>query len=132
MLRACHEVLRAGGRLVGYVIHMPADASPEEAARASRLGPAEIAAEASPAELAREAGFEVHEVRDVTAAFAHTCEALLEARMELEAELRKEEGDDVFEKEREDKALMLQGIQEGLLRRALIVAVARRGRTAER
>jgi hypothetical protein len=41
----------------------------------------------------------------------------------LEDALRAEEGDERYEEEQQDKRGMLQGIDEGLLRRSLIVAV---------
>ena len=59
--------------------------------------------------------------QDVTAAFRQTCVAFLDARRALETELRAEEGDAFFEEELAKKETMLPGIDEGLLKRALIV-----------
>lgn len=81
-----------------------------------------MVAEATPVPLHEAAGFRVIVDRDVTAPFRATCEAILEARRDLETELRGEEGDATFEEEQENKALMLKGISEGLLRRSLIVS----------
>jgi len=72
--------------------------------------------------LLRETGFRVIVDEEVTEDFQTTCEAILRARRELEEELRGAERDDVFEEELEKKALTLQGISEGLLRRSLLVA----------
>ncbi len=73
-------------------------------------------------DLLRETGFRVIVDEDVTDDFQATCVAILQARRDLEDELRGEEGDVVFEEELETKALTLQGISEDLLRRSLLVA----------
>ena len=65
-------------------------------------------------------------VRDATggsAGFRATCEAIIRARTELEDALRVEEGHEVHEEEQQEKRSMLEGIDEGLLLRSLIVAV---------
>jgi len=59
---------------------------------------------------------------DVTDAFRATCAALVAARRDLEDELRADEGDDFYEEERRKKNAMLQGIDEGILCRSLVVA----------
>ncbi len=122
MLRACYEVLRPGGRIAGYVIYAPPGLSEAQRIRASELGPSEVLAESPIGNLHREAGFRVIVDEEVTEDFQTTCEAILRARRDLEEELRGAEGDDVFEEELEKKALTLQGISEGLLRRSLLVA----------
>jgi len=122
VLRACYEILRPGGRIAGYAIHVPPGLSEAQARRAAELGPSEVLAESPIGDLLREAGFRVIVDEDVTEDFQATCEAILRARRDLEEELRGEEGDVVFEEELEKKALTLQGISEDLLRRSLLVA----------
>ncbi len=122
MLRACYEVLRPDGRIAGYAIHAPPGLSEPQRRRASKLGPGEVLAESPIGNLLREAGFRVIVDEDVTDDFQATCVAILQARRELEEELRGAEGDVVFEEELEKKSLLLQGISEGLLRRSLSVA----------
>lgn len=76
-------------------------------------------------DLFGQAGFRVTLEEDVTEDFRVTCEAIVRARRELEAELRGEEGDAVFEDELEKKMSTLQGASEGLLQRSLLVASKR-------
>jgi hypothetical protein len=109
--------------MAGYLIHTPARLGSAAAARADRLGPSNTAGPGSPDELARATGFDVIEYEDVTAAFRLTCLAFLEARRQLEAELRAEEGDAFFEEELAKKERMLAGIDEGLIQRARIVTM---------
>ena len=73
--------------------------------------------------LARQIGFTIVAYEDVTAAFRDTCVAFLDARRALETELRAEEGDAFYEEELAKKETMLTGIDEGLLKRALIVTI---------
>ncbi len=116
-------MLKQGGRIAGFVIHTPTELTPAQEDRAAELGPSDVTASASPAALAREAGFAVTFVDDVTDQFRSTCDDLLRARVRLEDELRAEEGDAVYEEERDTKAAVRLGIDEGLLLRSLIVAV---------
>ncbi len=60
---------------------------------------------------------------DVTDAFHETLEAFRVAMDELEDDLRREEGDAVFEEWQERQSNRVQGVSEGLLRRSLLVAV---------
>lgn len=107
--------------MAGYVIHTPAGLSDTAERRAAELGPPDVTAPGSPAELARAAGFSVMLEEDVTAQFRSTCEAVLRARSRYETALRQEEGAEGFAEEQRKKQDMLQGIDEGLLLRSLIV-----------
>lgn len=115
-------MLRRGGRIAGYVIHTPAGLGPSGERRVVELCPREVLAEAPYDELHASAGLEVSSREDVTDEFRATCEAILEEREALEAELRAEQGDEVFEEEHGKKQAVLAGIDEGLLQRSLIVA----------
>ncbi len=70
----------------------------------------------------RSVGFSVIRQEDVTAGFRTTCDAILRARTKLEDALRVEEGSEVYEEEQQKKRTMLEGVDEGLLLRCLIVA----------
>ena len=122
MLRECYRVLESGGRIAGYVIHTPDGLSRGDKQRASELGPSEVAAAAPPEGLMKSAGFSVIRQEDVTAGFRTTCHAILRARSKLEDALRVEEGPELYEVEQQKKRSMLEGVDEGLLLRSLIVA----------
>lgn len=121
MWRACHDLLTPKGRVAGYVIHTPPGLSQYDIHRATELGPSEVAAPDLPAAQAEANGFKVLIDKDVTTDFAATCDALLQARDDLAAELLQEEGPEVFEEERLKKLHMLEGIRGGLLLRSLLV-----------
>ena len=122
MLRECKRVLKPGGRIAGYVIHIPAGVTEAQERRAAELGPSDVTAPALPEVLTQAAGLTIMVTEDVTDAFRATCAALAAARRDLAEELRAEEGDDFYEEERRKKNAMLQGIDEGILRRSLGVA----------
>ena len=122
MLRECNRVLKPGGRIAGYVIHIPTGLTEAQERRAADLGPSDVTASTSPEVLTQAAGLTVVVKEDVTDAFRATCAALVAARRDLEDELRADEGDDFYEEERRKKNAMLQGIDEGILCRSLVVA----------
>ena len=122
MLRECNRVLKSGGCIAGYVIHIPTGLTEAQERRAADLGPSDVTASTSPELLTQAAGLTVVVKEDVTDAFRATCAALVAARRDLEDELRADEGDDFYEEERRKKNAMLQGIDEGILCRSLVVA----------
>ena len=122
MLRECDRVLKPEGRIAGYVIHVPSGMTEAQERRATELGPSEVVAPSSFEALTQTAGLTLLLTEDVTEAFRSTCAALAAARRSLENELRIDEGDDFYEEERRKKNAMLQGIDEGILRRSLVVA----------
>ena len=122
MLRECNRVLKSGGCIAGYVIHIPTGLTDAQERRAADLGPSDVTASTSPEVLTQAAGLTVVVKEDVTDAFRATCAALVTARRDLEDELRADEGDDFYEEERRQKNAMLQGIDEGILCRSLVVA----------
>ena len=107
--------------MAGYVIHTPVGLSQRDMAKADELGPSDVAVAMSPADLAKSAGLSVVRQEDVTSGFRIICETMLRARSELEEALRAEEGPEAFEDEQQKKCSMLQGIDQGLLLRCLIV-----------
>ena len=125
MLRECHRILKPGGTLVGLSIHTPPSLTPAQEEQATELGPSLVCGCESPQELIGEAGFFDPQVTDVTVRFRRTCSAWLAAMKELEPQLRRELGDEDFEDELDQKESMLTGIDEGLLRRSLIICERR-------
>ena len=115
--------MRPNGRMAGYIIHTPSGLSAAAEQRVDELVPMDILADGSPGELAERAGFSVVTCDDVTDQFRNTCEAILCAREEHEAELRAVDGDEVYDDDQRRKAAVLTGIDEGLLERSLIAAV---------
>lgn len=108
--------------MAGYVIHTPAGLAAAAERRVAEILPMEVLADGSPADLAERAGFSLVACDDVTDQFRTTCESILRAREEREAELRAVDGDDAYDDDQRRKAAVLTGIDEGLLERSLIVA----------
>jgi len=109
--------------LAGYIIHMPDGLTESEESRATELGPPAVGAPDSPAAMVRNVGFVSEVQQDVTDRFKESCLAFRKARLDLEVELRKLEGDKVYDEECSAGEGRLLGISEGLLGRCLIVAV---------
>jgi hypothetical protein len=107
--------------MAGYTIHTPADLSLSEEIKAAELGPSDVASSKLPEELARSAGMSIAAKEDITELFRSTCQAILFAREKYEDMLRSEEGDEIYEEEQKKKQNMLNGIEQGLLLRSLLV-----------
>lgn len=115
-------MLQEGGRLCGYVIHTPPHLNGEQVAKAREMGPAAGVLEGPAVDLLAEAGFRLIQQTDVTPEFELLLAAIRAHRTTREADLRAEEGDQVFEEGQERKRLTLQCVREGLLIRTLWVA----------
>lgn len=109
--------------MAGYLIHTPEAPSAFDRERAAELGPAEVNSPSPIEAITLSCGFEIVVQRDVTESFHRTCKAILEVRKELEKELRAEEGSELYVEEQGKKLGMLTGIEEGLLRRSLIIGL---------
>ena len=107
----------------GYIIHTPDGLSESLIARATELGPRAVGAPGSPGAMAREVGFISIDQIDVTDSFKNSCLAFRAARERLEEKLRELEGDEYFEEQCKESEGRLQGIEEGLLQRCLLIAV---------
>jgi len=120
VLRECRRVLRSGGRIAGYVIHVASDLSSRDYSRAVELGPSEVGAREDPARLHELAGFaEVRQV-DTTDQWLATTSSLIRVRDHHERGLRLAEGDDAFEEEQAKKRGLVEGMTVGILRRCLV------------
>ena len=89
--------------------------------RALELGPADVAGEASLRDLVERAHFRVELARDVTPEFREALELRLDALARYDAVLRRSEGDEEVDSERDKRARMLTGIEERLLRRTIVL-----------
>lgn len=92
--------------------------------RALKLGPGDVDAETSLRCMVEGAGFDVMNERDVTSDFRASIVRRLEALVRHEAALRQAEGDEAVDAEREKRSRMLTGVDEGLLRRTVVVGRA--------
>ena len=125
MLRECHRVLERGGRLVAAAIELAEGLGDEALLRALALGPADVEAEASLAGMVERVGFEIMAQRDVTPEFRDGITRRLEALASNEDALRLSEGGEAVDAERDKRSRMLTGVNEGLLRRTIVVGRAR-------
>ena len=126
MLRACRKILVPGGRSAYFTIFVSPGLSRREHRRAVRLGPRAVASDRPESELLAAAGLaEVDEV-DVTEEFLETARRWLRFSRELEPALRESLGDDAFDQQLTDRTDMVKAIEEGLLKRSLLVAAAPR------
>ncbi len=81
----------------------------------------EVLADAQPAEMTADAGFQAVRSRDVTADFRATCGAIIEALAKHEAAARAADGDEMYEDNVRRKNGVLTAINEGLIVRSLVV-----------
>ncbi len=123
MLRACRRLLRPGGRLAFYTIFATPGLSEVDYRRARRSGPNHLSTRRVDHEqLIASAGLRLLAVRDLTSQFLRTARAWYDGRRQFEAELRRSEGDAVFEERQRDGIAQIRAIEDGLLRRSLFVA----------
>ena len=125
VLRACHGLLRPGGSLAFTTIHIADDLDAGRHRRAVRAGPWQVATRRPYPELVAQAGFHDVAVIDVTEDYARTHRVWLEANESRAADVRRLVSDKEFETAQADRRYAQAAIEEGLLRRSLIVASRR-------
>ncbi len=125
VLRACHGVLRPGGRLAFTTIHVAPDLDATRHRRAVRAGPWQVATRRPYPDLVAQAGFVDVVALDVTEEYARTQRAWLEANDSRASEVRRLTSDSEFATAQADRRLAAAAIGEGLLRRSLITATRR-------
>jgi hypothetical protein len=122
VLRAFNRLLTSGGRTGFYTIHHARGLTAWQRRQASRAGPIAVATRRPNAELLAAAGFvDIDEV-DVTAEFATTTAAWIDAWAEHRAHLTELVGKGSFDERQHDRAVGLSAVRQGLLRRSLFVA----------
>jgi hypothetical protein len=121
VLRACRRVLKPGGRIAYYNIFISHEA-PQDlqrlAIKANRLQ----YSRAQQTALIRSAGLALLRDEDVTAAYRQTQQALYDANVRHEKELRRAQGDSQFEERQRNRRRTLKAIDAGVLRRSFFVA----------
>jgi hypothetical protein len=91
--------------------------------RARRSGPNHLSTRRiEHRDLLTAAGFELVDERDLTPQFLRTARGWYEGRLKFERELRKADGDALFEERQRDGIVQIRAIEDGLLRRSLFVA----------
>ena len=117
----CHRLLRPGGRLAFYVIHTASGLNRQERARAHRSGPWAVASSHAPAELMRRAGFVEVTAIDETEQFRQTAKAWIDQWDHHRAALVDLHGDTEFETRQRERRVQLDAVDDGLLRRSLVI-----------
>ena len=122
MLRACRRLLRPGGRLAFFTIHVAQGLSLADRRRAFSAVPV-AAAGPDVGDLLRRARFEVVEETDLTSAYAQTARDWLAARLKHREELRPLDPATYDDRVARGRSL-IPVIEAGLLRRSLYLARA--------
>ena len=122
MLRACHELLKPGGRLAFATIYIKPGVGEREYRRAARARGRGAASRHAVTDLLRAAGFVDVRETDVTAAFERTARALLETSRDLHDRLRREWGDDALNQSQDHWRKTLAVVEEGIVRRGIFSA----------
>jgi hypothetical protein len=133
VLRACRRILVLGGRTAFFTIFVSPGLSRRDHRRAVRLGPRAVASSRAQSELVAAAGFvEVDEI-DFTEEFLETARRWLRYSREFEPALRESLGNDVVDEQLAARTDMVTAIEEGLLKRSLLLAgTAGSGRARKR
>lgn len=122
MLRACRNLLRAGGRMAFTTILVAPGLDATQHRRAVRAGPWQVLARRSYPELLEQAGFtDVIDV-DVSEDYGRIQAAWLDATETRADEVRQLTSDVEFREAQSDRRRARAAIEEGLLRRSLITA----------
>ena len=104
-----------------HVIHAAPDLSDRERRRAHRSGPWAVASRYAPDELMRRAGFVDVEVIDQTDEFRATAAAWISEWTRHRDALVALHGVDDFENRQQERSVQLRAIDDGLLRRSLVL-----------
>jgi hypothetical protein len=124
VLRECRRVLKKGGRLVVVTIEIAEGLGVAQRARAIQLGPEDLGTGGPLRDLVAQSGFEVVIERDLTEDFRVSLLDRLDALDQNDAELRRAEGHEMVDTERQKRTDVLTAVQEGMLRRTALVGLA--------
>lgn len=116
-------MLRPAGRAAYLTIVVSPGLSKSDHRKAVRLGPRAIASTRPLDVLTTAAGFSYVEVTDVTKSFLEVARAWQSEFVRHERELKEVMGDE-WEERLRDRADMIRGVEQGLLRRVLVTGSA--------
>ena len=122
MLRASQRLLRPGGRTAFFTIHPTPGLDARRRRRAHRDGPVAVASHLPNRELLARAGFVDIEQTDCTAEFATVARAWIDQYDRHHAALAEVLGAEEVDQRQQDRRAQLHAIEDGLLRRSLLVA----------
>ena len=131
VLRACKRVLRPHSRLAFFTITVAPGLSKQAHRRAVRAGPPAVGARRDSHSLLRQAGFAQVSESDVTPEYAVTAKAWYDVADRLRDELRPIDPV-LFDEQQRDRRRMLAAVEDGLLRRSLLVATSGAGKAMKR
>ena len=122
MLRASRLLLRPGGRTAFFTIHPTPGLSPGRRRRAHRDGPVAVASHVANRHLLERAGFVDIEQFDYTAEFASVAGAWIDQWDSHRDALVELYGPGDVDARQRDRQAQLRAVEDGLLRRSLLVA----------
>jgi predicted SAM-dependent methyltransferase len=120
VLRACHRVLKPGGKIAYYNIFISHEAPAAEQRRFAQANPSQYS-RAEQTALIRSAGLVLVQEVDVTDEYRRVQRALYEANGRHAKALRRQLGEQFDERQR-NRLRTLEGIESGVLRRSLFIA----------
>ena len=122
MLRACHTVLKPGGRIAYFNIFISHDVPEEERRRLRDAGHGERYTRAEQQALLRSAGFARIRETDVTDGYLRVQRALYEANVRHARGAQRVQGRQQFADRQETRRRTIREIEAGVLKRSLFVA----------
>jgi len=121
-VESMQAVLRRRGRMGFFTIYVPEGLEESDYQNALRSGPSYVSTRRRDhRELLASAAFQQVEEIDLTPEFLVTTRTWLDGRERFRDELVKVEGQDSFDERQGDSRLQAEGIEAGLLRRALFL-----------
>lgn len=125
MLRECRRVLRPGGRIAFFVIHLAPGLSPASRRRAIDVGPPSVDTRGRDyVSLLQSARFRAVDLVDVTATYRSCLRAWLEHARAMSDDLATAEPPGAFAQRVAERTAASAAVDQGLLRRSLLIARA--------
>jgi hypothetical protein len=126
VLRACRRLLRQSGAIAYATIVTTAGLDRKQHREALRLGPPAVAARAPDDVLMQKAGFVGIQITDVTSEFLDTARSWRGEFLRHESAVKAVLGEAEWEERQASRSGIIRAIEDGLLRRILVVAHVQR------